>query len=297
MFKEAAALGATTIRLNIALGAVFPTPNGPPDWRGTDQYMTLARRYHLRVLAVLHATPWYMVDRPDGDYHCPPKDPEQWARQAGVIAAHTRGVISYFEIVNEPDGNWAFHGTPQQYAAILTASHHAIDRASPNARVVLGGLMDTGPSGKKWIQQMLATRGADAIHHFDIANIHVRGRAQNAGPIVSSWRRYLVRKGFTGPLWVTEAGYPADPSQQADPAYRGGATAQARYVRTVIPAMLRAGASVVFITERDALTGPYATEGLLDTSDPLTDQPRYTRRQSYYAVCDFTHITPAGRQQ
>ena len=157
--------------------------------------------------------------------------------------------------------------------------------------------MNTGPGGRKWIQAMLAAPGADATHHFDIANLHIRGRAAAAATTVSIWRRYLACKGFTGPLWITETGYPADPSQQTDPAYRGGAPAQARYLQTVIPKMLRAGAGLVFITERDALTGPYATEGILDTADPLTDHPHYTRRPSYHTVHNLTHPTPASNQQ
>jgi hypothetical protein len=40
----------------------------------------------------------------------------------------------------------------------------------------------------------------------------------------------------------------------------------------------------VFITERDALNGLFASEGILDTSDPLTADPQYTRRPSFDAV-------------
>jgi hypothetical protein len=62
MFKAAAALGATTIRLDIALSGVFPDQAGPPDWSGVDQYTLLARRYRLHVLADLLATAGYMAD-------------------------------------------------------------------------------------------------------------------------------------------------------------------------------------------------------------------------------------------
>jgi ABC-type sugar transport system substrate-binding protein len=34
MFEEAAAVGASTIRLDIELSGVFPNPGGPPDWTG-----------------------------------------------------------------------------------------------------------------------------------------------------------------------------------------------------------------------------------------------------------------------
>jgi hypothetical protein len=109
MFRAAAGLGASTIRLDIALSSVFPDPTGPPDWSGVDQYMLLARRYRLQVLADLLATPWYMADCATAaqeaiSYRCPPSNPAAWGRDAGLIAAHTRGVIDELEIINEPDG-------------------------------------------------------------------------------------------------------------------------------------------------------------------------------------------------
>jgi hypothetical protein len=83
---------------------------------------------------------------------------------------------------------------------------------------------------------------------------------------------------------VTETGYPADPAYQTDPGYRNGPISQARWMTTVIPATLQAGAPIVFVTERDALTGRFAAEGILQSTDPLTADPQYTRRPSHYAI-------------
>jgi hypothetical protein len=289
MFQQAAALGASTIRLDIELSGVFVDRSGPPDWSGVDQYMSLARRYHLNVLADLTATPWYMTDCPprtaaNTTYRCAPSDPKLWGRQAGLIAAHTRGVIDDFEIINEPDGAWAFLGSPQQYAAILSASYDAIHAADPKAQVALGGLMDTGAAGAEWMDAVLAAPGVDARHKFDIANIHARTTPSLAGGAVCKWRRYFAKKAFAGPLWVTETGYPADPSEQTDRGYEDGAASQARYITQVIPAMIAAGAGKVFATERDAMTGRYASEGVLSAPDPLPALPSFTRRPSFYAV-------------
>ena len=287
MFKEAAAVGASTIRLDVSLANVFRDRNGPPDWSGVDQYMLLARRYRLRVLADLLATPWYLAACPPAtpnvdSYRCAPTSAAAWGRDAGLIAAHTRGVIDYFEIINEPDGSWAFDGTAQQYAQILSACYRAIHAANPAAEVVLGGLMHV--QSHAWLDAVLATPGADGVHSFDVANLHIRGRAAQAGAVVTEWRHHLASRGFTGPLWVTETGYPADPTQQTDDGYKGGPSAQAKYLRTVIPAMICAGAAKVFLTERDGLAGRYATEGFLQTADPLTANPSYARRPSFYAI-------------
>jgi hypothetical protein len=296
MFKEAAAIGASEIRLDVELSGVFANPHSPPDWSGVDEYMSLARQYHLRVLADLTATPWYMADCPpvappgSPSWICPPNDPGLWGREAGEIAAHTRGVINDFEIINEPDGKWAFLGTPQQYATVLASAYDAIHASNPRARVALGGLMNIGAGGVAWMNAVLATPGADARHKFDIANIHIRTpNPADTGPVVRSWRRYFRHAGFRGPLWVTETGYPASPAFQTQPGYQNGASAQARWMTTAFEAMLRAGAAMVFATERDSLTGAYASEGVLHSTDPLTANPIYARRPSFYAIRTLAH--------
>jgi hypothetical protein len=289
MFREAAAVGASTIRVDVELPAIFPAPPAAPDWSGVDQYIALARTYHLRVLADLTGTPWYMAACPagtpfDATYLCPPVDASAWGEAAGAVAAHTRGTIDDFEIINEPDGGWAFHGTAPQYAAILAASYDAIHAADPRARVALGGLENAGAYGVTWLNQVFATPAADAVHKFDIANIHVRTPASGAAPTVARWRRYFASVGFHGALWVTETGYPADPAYQTDPGYRNGGTSQAQWMSHVIPAMLGSGAAMVFVTERDSLTGRFASEGILQSADPLTADPQYQLRPSFYAV-------------
>jgi hypothetical protein len=289
MFREATAVGASTIRVDVELSAIFPAPPAAPDWSGVDQYMALARTYHLRVLADLTATPWYMADCPAGTafastFLCPPFDPRAWGQEAGAVAAHTRGVIDDFEIINEPDGGWSFRGSAQQYAGILAASYDAIHAANPRARVALGGLENVGAYGVTWLNEVFATPGFDATHKFDIANIHVRTSAAGAAPTVARWRRYFSNLGFGGPLWITETGYPADPAYQTDPGYRDGATSQAEWMSHTIPAMLGAGAAMVFVTERDSMTGRFASEGILQSADPLTAEPQYKLRPSFYAV-------------
>jgi hypothetical protein len=85
-------------------------------------------------------------------------------------------------------------------------------------------------------------------------------------------------------MWVTETGYPSDPAYQTDPGYRGGAASQAKWMSRVIPAMLGSGAAMVFVTERDSMSGRFASEGILECADPLTADPEYKLRPSFYAV-------------
>jgi hypothetical protein len=124
---------------------------------------------------------------------------------------------------------------------------------------------------------------------FDVAALSLRGSVRTVAAAVPKWRRRLAARGFHGPIWVTEHGYPADPAYQWDPSYRGGPAgqaaadgpgAQAAYLAASLPRLLRAGASRVFVTLRDSRGGPWASEGLLTGSvlDPPQPDPVIVRR-------------------
>ena len=119
------------------------------------------------------------------------------------------------------------------------------------------------PHEPGWLERVFATPGADAIHKFDIANVHLRGPVGRVVRRYGEFRAWLGAHGFTGPLWVTEHGYPADPAYQVDPAFSGGDAAQAGYLTQSLVGLGEAGAEQVFVTLRDNLDGEYASEGLV----------------------------------
>jgi hypothetical protein len=268
------------------MGPIF-APDGTraaqPDWSGLDDVMALSRRYNLPVLGVLLDVPRYLSSCPGGPApgHCPPTDPAQFAALAGQIAAHARGTIDHWEILNEPDGYWAFTGSAEDYARMLSASHDAIKAAAPGATVVLGGIMR--PQDPAWIQRVFATPGTDAAHKFDVGNVHLRGGVSAAARRVGDWRSLLAGYGFTGPLWVTEMGYPSDPAFQDEPGYTGGEQGQAAFLTDSIVALAEAGASQVFVPLRDSnLIWRFASEGV----SQITDAPGYPvrRKPAFEAV-------------
>src|SRR5881275_2882025 len=53
MFAEAAAMHASSIRLDVQPSLVFTSPSLPPDFTGLDEIMVLSQQYHLRVVADL----------------------------------------------------------------------------------------------------------------------------------------------------------------------------------------------------------------------------------------------------
>jgi hypothetical protein len=286
IFSEAAALGAEYVRVDVQMGDVFETDGGgpapSPDWRGLDEVIELAQRHRLRVLGILLNPPSWLTSCPGRFPHhvsCPATDAAEFGRLAGRIAAHAASAIDHWEILNEPDGEWAFEGSPEDYGSMLVATHAAIKSRAPGDQVVLGGLMRPHEPG--WLERVLAVPGAAGS--FDIANVHLRGPVDAVVSRYREVRERLARQGFAGPLWVTEHGYPADPAFQSDPAHTAGDLGQAGYLTKSLVGLGEAGAEQVFVTLRDhGSEGAYATEGLTR----IVEAPGYEvqRRPAFAAV-------------
>ena len=292
---EAEASGAEYVRVDVELHGIFGS-EGSPDWTHLDRLIELSRRHDVKLLGIIRGTPTWLSECPDRTARatlCAPRDAARWGDLAGRVAAHARGAIDHWEILNEPDARWAFTGSAEDYARMLSASYDAIKARAPGAQVVFGGV--ERPREHDWITRVFATPNADAAQKFDIAAVHLRVRLRNEvgdlGRWLIEWRQLLQRYGFDGPLWVTEHGYPADPAFQWDAAYRGsdagsGAAAQAEFLRRSIRLLSQAGAAQVFVTLRDNLYGEYLSEGIEHIDE---SQPGYpvTRRPAFGAVRDL----------
>lgn len=288
MFREAAASGATSIRVDVFIPFIVLGSLGERSWSELDDLGRLARRYRLQVVGLLYGTPWWLAKCSAGvpsaeSYRCPPRSAEAYARLVGEIARRERGVIDVWQVLNEPNNRFVFSGDVRDYARVLIAVSREIRRANPAARIVLGGL--GGPQMQTWPARLLAipgTRGA-----FDIASVHLRGRLRVVVGAVAFWRRRLDSLGFRGPIWVTEHGYPADPAYQWDERFQGE-LGQARYLSRSLPALIGAGVDRIFVTLRDNRGGTWASEGLIGgVNDPPSGDPQVRRKPADAAVRKF----------
>jgi hypothetical protein len=272
IFAEAKAMGARFIRVDVELNAIFPAEGpeaGAPDWSRLDDVLELSRRHELPVLGILLSPPGWLA----------PDAAEEFARLAAQVAAHARDTVVHWEILNEPNAIWGFSGTPEDYARLLRATHDAIAARVPEASVVLGGVMV--PHGPAWLGRVFATPGADAVHAFDIAAVNLRDSARRLPGQLAAWRAMLAGHGFSGPLWVTEHGYPADAAFQTDPAFRGGETAQAAFLTEAVLGLTAGGADEVFVTAWDNvfLRGTYFQRFLTEGVVAIADEPPYAVRR------------------
>jgi hypothetical protein len=280
MFAQSADLGASAIRVDVDVSEIV-RPDGTRWWDGLDQDIALARNYHLEVMGVLLGTPSGLA-RCDASvpdffrFRCPATSEAVYAGYVGEIVRRSRGAIDDWQVLSEPDNPDMFHGTVADYAARLMASSRAIRAANPAARVVLADLASLNRG--VYLARLLDRRGV--VGSFDVGALSLRGSVRTVVAAVPKWRRRFDAKGFHGPLWVSEHGYPADPAYQWDPAYVGGEAAQASYLSHSLPGLLGKGADRVFVSLRDSRGGPWASEGLLtgNVLDPPQPDPVVVRR-------------------
>src|SRR5215210_4919321 len=241
MFREAAASGATSIRVDVPIPAIVKDQSGTRSWSELDDIGRLARKYRIQVVGLIYGTPWWMAKCParteDLDYYeCPPRRAAPFAALAKEIARRMRGTIDTWQVLNEPNNRYVFAGGVRDYARVLIATSRAIRSVNPRARIVLGGL--GGPQMQVWPARLLAIRGTREA--FDVASVHLRGRLKVVRSAVGFWKRRLAELGFRGPIWATEHGYPTDPEFQWDSRFQG-VRGQARYLSRSLPALIGAG--------------------------------------------------------
>ncbi len=134
-------LGATWVRAFLRWDQV--EPSGPGRWdpaalAGLEQYTALAQLKGIKVVAVVTGAPQWANGSTDP--YVPPRDPADFGRFLGSLAARERGKVAAWEIWNEPDENDFWHGPvgAQHYAPLLQAAHLAISEADPTTLVLAG---------------------------------------------------------------------------------------------------------------------------------------------------------------
>lgn len=293
MFRQAKESGASTIRVDIFLQGIFQKGFwGNPDiywqnWSGVDEYKTLAEKYNIDIVAIILGNPHYNVSCPSGwpaadSYHCRPKNLVVYKQMVAEVVQRYQGVIDYYEIVNEPDLYQSFPGTPAQYADVLAAGADAVHENS-QAKVLNGGLARMSSSGFAFFDSILKAR-PDLVDKIDICNIHIRGNTTSVVDATKKWSDYCRARSIANQTWVTEYGYPADPAQQTQSGYKSGEVSQAKFIKDSVPKMVSAGGDKIFVTLRDWGGGWFASEGILDSDDPLVADPVVRRRSAFTTV-------------
>ena len=180
--------------------------NGNPvySWTILDKIFDAYATAHVRPMVELGFMPKALSTHPD-PYHIgwplkpgeeegwsfPPKDFKRWQELCRQVAAHMverygKETVStwYWEVWNEPDGNYYWKGTEDEYNELYDYAVTGVRQAIPLARV--GGPATTGPgpqgSASEYLRAFLAHCGRNKSMAtggpipLDFISFHVKGR-------------------------------------------------------------------------------------------------------------------------
>lgn len=151
---------------------------------------------------------------PDGLGIYPPS-PTDWAQYMKYWAGQLPDAI-YWQIWNEPNEALFWQPKPNAaaYTELLKKSYTAIKEANPKAKILNGGLSGIGPV-PQFLREMYANGAKD---YFDILALHPYGQPNSPDTYLRDFlyeiKNIMNANGdIAKPVWITEIGWPTDPSQ------------------------------------------------------------------------------------
>ncbi|CAN5394569.1 hypothetical protein BH23VER1_BH23VER1_13260 [soil metagenome] len=169
-----AEIGVDLARGHVNWARVQPA-DGTWDWDSADAIIAAHRPAGIEVQFLLSGAPdWaWAREREDGEHggSIPPRD-DAWRAWCRALAERYRGVVRLYEIWNEPDiGFW--HGTTDEYLALLRSASEEIRAADPEALVLTGGFAQRAHPESK--PDMIRRVLAESAAHFDRIAYHRHG--------------------------------------------------------------------------------------------------------------------------
>lgn len=209
--------GSRWVRLSVGWHDFEPSRGVDNPW-SVSAYATeiaRARAAGQRVLLMVSETPGWASG--STDRYAPPRDPADFGRFIGHLAALYGDSVDAYEVWNEPNIARFWKPAPDAaaYARLLRAAYPAVKREDPSARVVFAG---PSTNDRAFVE---AAYAAGAKGAFDVLGAHpyscespdtVRRDADgrlNRGSFLSyrELRAVALSHGDDPPIWFTEFGW------------------------------------------------------------------------------------------
>lgn len=201
---------------------VEPQP-GTFKWDRMDEQARIAKKYDITVQALTGFPPaWaaregyfekyakYIKEwRQNGSTLAPRVEP--WANYLRAAAERYDGVITMWEIWNEPDLDGFFAGTTEDYLELQRAAFEAIKSGSPQALVGTGGFATVGGHGGHALNPDLIRRTLLEAHDaFDYIAHHEHGKfPEFQSKIDGTLAEMVARMPEPRPIYYTETAIPS----------------------------------------------------------------------------------------
>lgn len=191
------------------------------DWLFWDDFVeTAVDEYGITLIPYVMYTPKWAATNQDEAYYwrSPPADYAEFGEFVFDLVTRYKDRIKTWELWNEPDIEWFWTGTPEEFAPYLKIGAEAVRRADPEATIVLGGIAHD----PEFLLTLFRDHGVS--EHVDVVNMHNYNETWSADPVedIGNYIRHVSeivgRYGDGEALWLAEVGY----STYRDSAYVSG---------------------------------------------------------------------------
>jgi len=194
------ALSVTWFRRTFYWSGIEPE-RGKWDFAAYDRFVDFAADGGRNVLGILaYDVSWLPRSKPDT---VSSEDLPLFLEYVRETVTHFRGRVAAWEIWNEPNFRRFWKGSGRDFAALVKAAARVVREADPGALVAASGFSRV-PAGL--ITTMFR---AGAFDEVDVISAHPYDIwPAGAVRLLAKLRGLALRYGFSGPLWMTEMGYP-----------------------------------------------------------------------------------------
>jgi hypothetical protein len=201
--------GAAWIRLGIPWSVVEPQQD-KYDWSIPDANIAALTSRGVQVLPVLQGAPCWATDSSKRSIGCESQIPDKkaWADFVYAIVMRYKSHVHAWEVWNEPDLNYFFAGSLEDYRnSVLIPAASAIRHADPAATVVGGALSAQRYSPQQLAHNVSVILSANAASRIDVLSIHSYKSAQEIIELGNATRQAMDKQGAHHlELWLTEYG-------------------------------------------------------------------------------------------
>lgn len=202
--------GIDLLRISFGWDGIEAEADDEYDWLFWDDFVeTAVDDYGITLIPYVMYTPRW-ASREKGDdvfWRTPPEDFEKFGEFVFDLVTRYKDRIHSWELWNEPDIEWYWRGTPEEFAAYVKIGAEAVRRADPEATIVLGGIAYQ----PDFIRTLFRDHGVSP--YVDVVNMHNyfetwhNAPVEEIGEYIHRVDEVVERYGDGQPLWMAEVGY------------------------------------------------------------------------------------------
>src|SRR5438067_6049819 len=199
--------GTTYLRFAVGWDSTESQP-GKYDWSEWDALFALLREAGITPLPYVCYTPRWLHPEDAKDFWRRPADPARFAGFVAAAATRYRGQVPSRELWHEPDNDYYWLGTVEEYAALVKAGAQAVRAADPAARVVLGGMSKwRSPFLEELLRRFAAGREVDVINLHGYLETWDAARSEEYPARIEAVAQLARDTAPRADLWLAEFGY------------------------------------------------------------------------------------------